>query len=693
MLLKRRPFTMGSNSVTIIAAVILLFSANYVNGQWCTGTSETQTKTADDEVVDYIASINYPSHYENYIDCDTTISTSTGSQILFYVEYQSIERSYDYLRIYSNSVTSSNLLYDSDRYFPPYVGLSSSTVLQAVFHTDYSITYGGFKMSFVAVSIPSCNIDLTATSTYQQLSYVYREQTSPCTWSIVTDDTTSAFGVEVKVILVQGSVFVTESGSDTILRTANSVFVSGANTSSIEITGYYGNDFVVLYKQVQVSTVTGVMITTTPSSAVSICSASSRTSYESTTQYLISPDYPGQYDNNLVCSVTIEADNSSQSIFVHIEDYAVATDDELLIYDGPSTSFNGLSNVNTGNNYTSSGSGLYLIFLTNSIGRNRGFYLSYRSVDRTVPDSDPSYTLQATVTASTSQQTMDSPNYPNVYDSSDDKYWLIVKPSQTDRIVLDFRDFQVEQAYDCIYDYVSIYDGASTSDPLIAKICGYNAVTFEDSSGSYILIHFHTDSSVQRNGWRLTYYIGEYQDPDAAASESESSGVKDYIYPLIGIAVIGFIAFIVFGFIYFHKNARVIAGVISPPVQKRTTHDLMTELKKKQVSAETNKKPKVKRKGQGYHPQPNPPGANVNVIVIGSQSPHPPPAMSDPVYPPPYIGTDTYMPRENIAPVLTEQSRNIPSAPIQNIQTSSMIPAAFTYLTPAQAREAGVYGQ
>lgn len=46
--------------------------------------------------------------------------------------------------------------------------------------------------------------------------------------------------------------------------------------------------------------------------------------------------------------------------------------------------------------------------------------------------------------------------------SNDVRYWLIVKPSESDNIVLDFRTFSVEEATDCIYDYVSIYDGKFT---------------------------------------------------------------------------------------------------------------------------------------------------------------------------------------------------------------------------------------
>jgi hypothetical protein len=55
-----------------------------------------------------------------------------------------------------------------------------------------------------------------------------------------------------------------------------------------------------------------------------------------------------------------------------------------------------------------------------------------------------------------------------------------------------------------------IFLGPCTDSLLIAKVCGNDPITYEEPTGLYILIHFHTDGSVVRNGWKLTYYIGKF---------------------------------------------------------------------------------------------------------------------------------------------------------------------------------------
>lgn len=152
------------------------------------------------------------------------------------------------------------------------------------------------------------------------------------------------------------------------------------------------------------------------------------------------------------------------------------------------------------------------------------------------------------------------------------------------------------------------------------------------------------------------------------------------------------IAAALFTFLYCKGKGRVGVGEAKPALKRRTTHDLLTELTSRYGSAETDKQPKVKRKGTRYHPQPNPPGPNVTIIKTGGQSPHPPPGFTDPAFPPVFIGSGSQMPTDNIAPVLTEQSSLKPSAPGPDVSTPSMIPPPFPYLTPAEARKAGLHG-
>ena len=45
------------------------------------------------------------------------------------------------------------------------------------------------------------------------------------------------------------------------------------------------------------------------------------------------------------------------------------------------------------------------------------------------------------------------------------EYWLIIKPSETDGIVLNILDIDIEHSYACEYDRLTIYDGKSKIEP------------------------------------------------------------------------------------------------------------------------------------------------------------------------------------------------------------------------------------
>ncbi|XP_045205806.2 deleted in malignant brain tumors 1 protein-like [Mercenaria mercenaria] len=671
-----------------IAAAVVLFSTMSVAGQ-CVSLTGTYTDTASSSVVQYITSYNYPSYYSNYIDCTSTISPVGSGQILFYVELEDIEYSYDFLKIYSGSVQ----LYHSDQNSAPFVDLTTAGEdLTVRFTTDYSVALGGYKLNFIEVDFQgqaSCGSTLTATASQQQLSYVHTSsQPTPCTWTINAADSLSY--VTIEVLLVQGYVKITEAGHESYLYTTSYSYVSGQYDASVQVIGLSGVDFVVQFISSSVGGTGAVTPATGTASDTSICSNTYRTSYN-TKQYVNSPNYPSLYPNSRTCSVVLEADDTYKSVTVEIIDYALAIFDTLTIYDGNSAYYNPFSGVSTGSVFTSSGASLTVVFDTNSYGQDRGFNLTYNSVVREIPTCD-SVVLDENVTSSSTEHTIESPNYPSDYYNNIDRYWLIVKPVESDNIVLDFRVFQVEESADCIYDYVTIYDGACTSDPVIAEFCGYDPVTIEEPTGLYILVHFHTDGSVVKKGWSLTHYIGQYQDPDAD-DDDDGVVIKDFIYPVIGIVVILVLAGIIFTIFYCKTKGRVGAGEAKPAPKRRTTHELMTELSNRYYLTETEKQPKVKRKAQIYHPEPNPPGPNVNIINRGQLPPHPPPVLSDPAYPPDFMSTGSQMPPQNIAPVLAPGSSVAPSAsPIPPGSAPSMIPQPFAYLTPSEARAQGLYG-
>ena len=61
-------------------------------------------------------------------------------------------------------------------------------------------------------------------------------------------------------------------------------------------------------------------------------------------------------------------------------------------------------------------------------------------------------------------------------------------------MVITFESFDIEPNAQCQYDYLAIYDGNSTSDPLLLLACGASIPPIVQSSGHIVLVQFHSDS-------------------------------------------------------------------------------------------------------------------------------------------------------------------------------------------------------
>ncbi|XP_018120663.1 adhesion G-protein coupled receptor G6 isoform X4 [Xenopus laevis] len=103
-----------------------------------------------------------------------------------------------------------------------------------------------------------------------------------------------------------------------------------------------------------------------------------------------------------------------------------------------------------------------------------------------------------TLTAPTGNVT--SPCYPQLYPNNQDCKWILQAPKGF-IVQLTFVDFDVEEALNCVYDYLSISNGETTT-----KYCGVTArgLTY-NSTGNMMNISFFSDFSIQRKGFNATY--------------------------------------------------------------------------------------------------------------------------------------------------------------------------------------------
>ncbi len=89
-------------------------------------------------------------------------------------------------------------------------------------------------------------------------------------------------------------------------------------------------------------------------------------------------------------------------------------------------------------------------------------------------------------------------NYPV---DSDCKF--IIQPTQPGKITLNFTEFVTERSY----DLVKIYDGTTTSSPLIGQFSGSQIPATMTSTSGSMLIHFSSDEVVTKKGWTANYTV------------------------------------------------------------------------------------------------------------------------------------------------------------------------------------------
>ncbi|XP_044726579.1 cubilin-like [Chrysoperla carnea] len=238
---------------------------------------------------------------------------------------------------------------------------------------------------------------------------------------------------------------------------------------------------------------------------------------------IISPNYPKYYPLNTVCEWVIKVDpDSSVQLTIHeleIERIYSCDFDNLAIYNGPDDTAPQLTKLcATKKNVTltSSGNLMYVKFTSDASFQGKGFNITYKKVP-----------IRCGGLFTANEGVITSRNYPKNYDNNDDCYWLISLP-KTYLIRLAFDDFDIEKQRNCTQDYVNVYDGNSTTAPLLLNHCGNtlpDPVTYI-STDNTMLIHMSTDGLFSAKGFKANYTI-----QCGAHIVTDSSGIIDFTEP------------------------------------------------------------------------------------------------------------------------------------------------------------------
>lgn len=160
--------------------------------------------------------------------------------------------------------------------------------------------------------------------------------------------------------------------------------------------------------------------------------------------------------------------------------------------------------------YSTPGYHTVTLTVTNSYGNDQLSRTSYIFVDSTLncPIILPPNTTLPTQTAC-SGKLIDDGGPTGIYTPNQDSY-VTIAPTGAVSVTLNFTVFDVEDGSaspspPCGYDYLEVYDGASTASPLIGRYCNGNLPSTIVSTGGAVTIYFHSDPGLHLQGFEIDW--------------------------------------------------------------------------------------------------------------------------------------------------------------------------------------------
>lgn len=431
-------------------------------------------------------------NYQNNMDCRKLIQPTGAEYITLNFITFDLEANYDFVRVYDGTTSSAPLLGEfTGNTIPPAITSSGGSML-VHFTSDYSITASGWDAEYTSVAPGAC-IDETFTEQYGDVSdnsgtgnYT---NNADCRKLIQPNDATW--------ITLNFSEFNLQNGYDFVR------VYDGPSTSDPLLGQYTGN------------TVPGSITSNGGSMLIQFTSNSSITapgwiaSYYSDAQYCGScedrvftaaPDETSDnscdenYQNNADCRKLIFNENSDLLTLTFTEFDLESGYDFVRVYNGNSTS-DPLLGEFTGSSLPGpiTTSGVYtLIHFTSDYSITQGGWSAEFDISPQYGCRNETYTAESGFINDNSG----NGNYLNYDDCQ-----KLIQPVDAAEITLTFDEFNLENGN----DYVRVYDGPTTSAPLLGEFTGSNLPGPITSSGESMLIHFTSNGSITAPGWSASY--------------------------------------------------------------------------------------------------------------------------------------------------------------------------------------------
>lgn len=113
---------------------------------------------------------------------------------------------------------------------------------------------------------------------------------------------------------------------------------------------------------------------------------------------------------------------------------------------------------------------------------------------------------------------------PSADYGDDERYYMLIQPPGAIDITLTVNSFDIEYNWDYLY----IYDGATSSDPMIGQFTGTSISSTITSSGGSLLLEFRSDCATTDPGWDMSWTSTA---GPTHINELEEAGIRFYPNP------------------------------------------------------------------------------------------------------------------------------------------------------------------
>ncbi|KAM6261207.1 tolloid-like protein 1 isoform 3-T4 [Porphyrio hochstetteri] len=223
---------------------------------------------------------------------------------------------------------------------------------------------------------------------------------------------------------------------------------------------------------------------------------------------ITSPNWPDKYPSRKECTWEISATPGQRVKLTfnefEIEQHQECAYDHLEVFDGESEKSPILGRL-CGNRIPdpliATGNKMFLRFISDASVQRKGFQATHSTEcgGRLKAETKPKDLY--------SHAQFGDNNYPVQSDCD----WLLVA-ERGYRVELMFQTFEVEEEADCGYDYVELFDGHDKAAMRLGRFCGSGPPEEIYSAGEALLLHFHTDDTINKKGFHIRYRSIKYPD-------------------------------------------------------------------------------------------------------------------------------------------------------------------------------------